>query len=113
MKFKISIDIIEPAKPKTRAMPKSIPDEHKADKCSLLDKVQQYAECVQSDEDSAKEWYYLQTLYERLQKIKKLTPEQKQIVYIIEPLLLLFNTNAKDIDGSKMLRGKDYLNGKT
>lgn len=107
MKFKITIEVPEEKK-KPKQMPKECPAEYK--RTPLLEKVKEYAECVQSDEESTKEWYYLQSLYERLQKIKKLSPEQKQIIYIIEPLILLFNTNAKEIDGSKMLRGKDYLN---
>lgn len=108
-KFKVSISIEHKTPPLKRAMPKEIPQEQKA--CNLLEKVQDYAQCVDSDEDSAKEWYYLQKLYEKLQDVKKLTPEQEQIVYIIEPLILKYNTNAKEIDGSKMLRGKDYLSG--
>jgi len=107
MKLNISI-ITEPVKPvKNKREYKEVPDDYK--RCSILDKVKDYAKCVDSDEDSAKEWYYLQRLYEKLQDVKKLSKEQEQIVYIIEPLILKYNTNAKDIDGSKMLRGKDYL----
>jgi len=100
--MKISILVTVPNK-----APKDIKEDYK--RPSLLQKVQGYAKCVDSDEESAKEWYYLQRLYERLQEVKKLSPEQEQIVYIIEPLILKYNTNAKKIDGSKMLRGKDYL----
>lgn len=102
--MKISISITQ------TEMPKQIKEDYK--KPDLLSKVQEYATCVDSDNDSAKEWYYLQRLYEKLQKVKDLTPEQEQILYIIEPLLVKYNTNAKEIDGSKMLRGKDYLTNK-
>lgn len=108
MKISISVSIPEP-KPavKLDKAPKKTKEDYARQ--PLLEKVQQYAKCVDSDEESAQEWYYLQKLYERLQDIKKLTPEQEQIVYIIEPLILKYNTNAKAIDGSKMLRGKDHL----
>lgn len=99
MKFSISIDVEQP---------KEVAEDYK--KPSLLSKVKDYACCVDSDEESGKEWYYLQRLYEKLQQVKKLSPEQEQIVYIIEPLILKYNTNAKAIDGSKMLRGKDHEN---
>lgn len=111
MKLRIAINIPDEPKieikPAFRPAPKKIADDYKCE--SLLKKVQRYAKCVDSDEESAKEWYYLQRLYEKLQKVKKLNEEQEQIVYIIEPLILKYNTNAKAIDGSKMLRGKDHL----
>lgn len=100
MKLNISINI------KDKKAPAEVPEEHV--RPSLLSKVKSYAKCVDSDEESAKEWYYLQRLYERLQDVDTLSPEQEQIVYIIEPLILKYNTNAKEIDGSKMLRGKDH-----
>lgn len=106
MKLTISITEIKPRIDK-RVPPKDIKDDYKRE--SLLKKVQRYAKCVDSDEESTKEWYYLQRLYEKLQKINKLNKEQEQIVYIIEPLILKYNVNAKEIDGSKMLRGKDHL----
>lgn len=99
MKINITVDLKQPKEVKE-------PYKH----VTLLEKVKGYARCVESDEESAKEWYYLQRLYEKLQKIKTLSPEQEQIVYIIEPLILKYNTNAKAIDGSKMLRGKDHEN---
>lgn len=102
MKLNISIDI----QSLKRKAPKQVKDDYKS--CSLLDKVKDYAKCVESDEDSAKEWYYLQRLYEKLQDVKKLSKEQEQIVYIIEPLMLKYKTNAKKIKGDKMLRGKDH-----
>jgi hypothetical protein len=79
----------------------------------LLDKVAAYIDCVKSEQESAKEWYYLQRLYERLSEVKKLTREQEQIVYWLEPLMAQFGHgdphNAVKYDGSKMLRGKDHL----
>lgn len=105
MKLSISVTVKEDKKP-----PKEVPEDYKRQ--DLLSKVKDYAKCVDSDEESAKEWYYLQRLYEMLQDVKKLSPEQEQIVYIIEPLILKYNTNAKNIDGSKMLRGKDHENSK-
>lgn len=102
--MKLNLSIIIPEK----KAPKETVKEHKRE--SLLKKVQRYARDVDSyQEESAKEWYYLQRLYERLQEVDNLSPEQEQIVYIIEPLILKYNTNAKAIDGSKMLRGKDHL----
>lgn len=94
----------------SEAKPKRIPQEHKQP--SLLEKVRSYVDCVESAEESAKEWYYLQRLYEKLQTVKKLTPEQEQIVYWIEPLMLKYGHgdphNAVKYDGAKMLRGKDH-----
>jgi hypothetical protein len=79
----------------------------------LLDKVAAYIDLVKSDQESAKEWYYLQRLYERLCQCRKLTKEQEQILYWLEPLMAKFGHgdphNAVKYDGSKMLRGKDHL----
>lgn len=103
MDIKVSVNINKIDK---RNYPKKINKEQK--RCPLLTKVKDYVKCVESDEESAKEWYYLEKLYNRLQDITKLTPEQEQIIYIIEPLLLKYSTNPKTIKGEKMLRGKDY-----
>ena len=92
------------------------PCEHKAKQHAqpkLLDKVGAYIDRVNSDEESTKEWYYLQRLYERLTQCSKLTKEQEQILYWLEPLMAKFGHgdphNAVKYDGSKMLRGKDHL----
>jgi hypothetical protein len=104
-KIVLSVQIANPKPPKV---------EKECAQPSLLEKVEEYVIRVKSPEtESRKEWYYLQRLYERLQEVSKLTKEQEQILYWIEPLMQLYGHgdphNAVDYDGSKMGRGKNHL----
>lgn len=75
---------------------------------TLLEKVDDYVRCVESNEDSWYEWNYLKCLYNKLSKLKRPSDTAERILEMIEPLMMRFgpldHENGPELDAENMFK---------
>lgn len=74
----------------------------------LCEKVREYMNCCESDNDSEYHWKYLTTIYNKLKEKSNLTKEYKQLLKELEEFMLKHSVaSSQELDSTSMFKYLD------